>query len=100
MSLVEKLVPTAPGYALAQSVMRASPKSHCSFRRPCPHNPQADPLFCCRWDLPFVESAFNHCVCFANQNVGRDLVLGAAKFAKTRQKNEIIESFFWQGQTQ
>jgi hypothetical protein len=32
--------------------------------------------------------------------VGRDLVLGAAEFAKARKENKVIESFFWQGQTQ
>src|SRR5215470_5814920 len=100
MSLPEKLVPTFPGNALGRALTAGPPKSHWPFRRPCPRNPQADPLFCCRWDLPFVESTFDHCICFANQNVGRDLVLGAAKFAKSRQQNEIVESFFWQGQTQ
>jgi hypothetical protein len=65
---------------------------------PTIHKPT--PLFCCRRGLPFVESTLNHCVCFANQNVGRDLVLGATEFAKTREENEVIESFFWQGQTQ
>jgi len=69
------------------------------LRRPCPHYPQpTSRILLPAGSLPFVNPRSIIAYVSANQNVGRDLVLGAAEFAKTREENEIIESFFRQGQ--
>ena len=41
-----------------------------------------------------------HRVGLAHEDMGRDLVLGAAEFPEGRQQNEIIEGLFRQRQTE
>ena len=53
-----------------------------------------------RGDALLVEAALMHRVGLAHEDMGRDLVLGAAKLPEGRQQNEIIEGLFRQRQTQ
>src|SRR5690349_15916864 len=50
-------------------------------------------------DALFVEAALEHRVRFAHEDMGRDLVLGAAEFAEGREQNQVIERLFRQRQT-
>src|SRR5262249_56742884 len=47
-----------------------------------------------------VEAALMHGVGLAHEDVGRDLVLGAAELSERREQNEIIEGLFRQGQAE
>src|SRR6516165_9393377 len=58
------------------------------------------PLALRRRDARLVEALRMHDINFAHQNVGRDLVFGAAELAEGRQQSEVIEGFDRQRQAQ
>src|SRR5262249_39424016 len=47
-----------------------------------------------------VEAALVHGMGFAHQDVGGDLVLGAAELAQRGEQNEVVEGLFRQRQTE
>src|SRR5215472_12846448 len=58
------------------------------------------PLALRRRDARLVEAARMHDINFAHQNVGRDLVFGAAELAERGQQSEVIEGLDRQRQAQ
>ena len=47
-----------------------------------------------------VEAALMHRVGLTHENMGRDLVLGAAELSESRKKHQVVECLFRQGQAQ
>jgi hypothetical protein len=53
-----------------------------------------------RRNARFVEAALDHGVDFANQDVCRDLIFGAAEFSERRQQRKVIEGLDRERQAQ
>src|SRR5271163_4304059 len=53
-----------------------------------------------RWNARLVETALDHRVDFAHQDVGRHLVLGAAELSQRCEESEVIEGLGRQRQAQ